>query len=330
MPRTRGGGCRRGRTHTVNPNAKTPEFFDYDRSFPCGPSFIAASTACSLVMVLVLSAGCRKKESTPQPVLPRLTPNVTLHDVTFRSAALNREIQYRVVAPSIVAPGQKLQVVYLLHGGGGGFRDWSNYSDVARYAESGLVLVMPEGNSSYYTNAVDPPQDRYEDYIVGDLIADVESKYPVAPGRSNRAIIGVSMGGFGAVKLALRHPDLFVFAGGISPAIDVPRRAFTVKRLQQSRHYNSIFGSSASQSRHDNDPFVLVRIANPDAVPYLFLTCGTQEGLLPSNSDFAALLEARHFRHEFHTAPGGHDWNQWNAWLPSLFQSLVDHMHSKG
>jgi putative tributyrin esterase len=233
---------------------------------------------------------------------------------------------YRVVLPVSVASGQKLPVVYLLHGGGGGFRDWTNDSDVARFAESGLLLVMPEGGSSYYTNAVDPPQDRYEDYIVGDLISDVESRFPTATGRSNRAIVGVSMGGFGAVKIALRHPELFAFVGGLSSAIDVPRRAFSFKRLQQSRHYNAIFGSSGSQGRRDNDPFVLARSANPDSAPYFFLTCGEQEGLLPSNREFAALLAQRHFRSEFHTVPGGHDWNQWNAWLPSLFRSLAEHM----
>jgi putative tributyrin esterase len=223
-----------------------------------------------------------------------------------------------------------LAVVYLLHGGGGGFREWSNNSDVARFAESGLFLVMPEGDSSYYTNAVDPPRDRYEDYIVTDLISDVESRFSVATGRSNRAIVGISMGGFGAVKLALRHPDLFIFAGGISSAIDVPRRAFSIKRLQQSRHYKSIFGSSGSQTRRDNDPFVLVRTANPEAAPYFFLTCGEQEGLLPANREFAMLLAQRHFRDEFYTVPGTHDWNQWNAWLPSLFRSLAEHMNPKG
>ena len=239
-------------------------------------------------------------------------------------------MQYRVVLPVSVPPGQKLPIVYLLHGGGGGFRDWTTDSDVAHFAESGLVLVMPEGGSSYYTNAVDPPQDRYEDYIVRDLISDVESRFPVATGRSNRAIVGISMGGFGAVKLALRHRELFIFAGGISSAIDVPRRAFSIRRLQQSRHYNSIFGPSGSQTRRDNDPFVLVRSAKPEDAPYFFLTCGEQEGLLPANREFAALLEARHFRHEFDTAPGSHDWNQWNAWLPSLFRSLAEHMNPKG
>jgi putative tributyrin esterase len=278
-----------------------------------------------LIVLLVLSLSCTKKEAQ-RPDNPRLTPNVTFRDITFRSAALNRDMQYRVILPVNTPTEHKLQVVYLLHGGGGGFRDWSNYSDVARFVEPSLLLVMPEAGESYYTNTVDPPQDRYEDYIVQDLISDVEARFPVAAGRSNRAIVGLSMGGFGAVKLALRHPDLFVFAGGLSSAIDVPRRAFTIKRLEQSRHYQAIFGPVGSQTRRDNDPFVLARTANAELAPYLFLTCGEQEGLLPSNREFAALLSQHHFHYEFHTVPGGHDWNQWNSWLSTLFKSLSEHM----
>ena len=152
-------------------------------------------------------------------------------DVTFHSASLSRDMPYRVILPAKIAEGKKLPVIYLLHGGGGSYRDWTNYSDVAQYAERGLILVMPEGNSSYYVNSADHPQDRYEDYIVHDLIADVENRFPAATGRSNRAIAGVSMGGFGAVILALKHPDLVVFAGGMSSALDVPTRAFSVKRI---------------------------------------------------------------------------------------------------
>ena len=278
-----------------------------------------------LVVPLALSLSCKKKEA-PEPDNPRLTPNVTFRDITFRSVALNRDMQYGVISPSNTPPGKRLQVVYLLHGGGGGFRDWSNDSDVARSVTPGLLLVMPEGGESYYTNAVDPPQDRYEDYIVQDLISDVEARFPVAAGRLNRAIVGLSMGGFGAVKLALRHPDLFVFAGGLSSAIDVPRRAFAIKRFHQSRHYQSIFGPLGSQTRRDNDPFVLARTANPELAPYFFLACGEQEGLLPSNREFAALLAQRHFHYEFHTARGGHDWNQWNSWLPALFKSLSEYL----
>lgn len=252
-----------------------------------------------------------------------------MRDVTFHSATLGRDMQYRVIFPNNISVGQKLPAIYLLHGGGGGFRDWSNYSDVARFAEQRLILIMPEGHDSYYTNSATRPQDRYEDYIASDLISDVESKFPVAAGRQNRAIVGVSMGGFGAVKLALHHPELFVFAAGLSPAVDVPTRPFSVKRPLQWRHHRSIFGPQDGQVQRDNDPFVLVRSADPAKVPYLFLSCGEQEGLLPANRKFAFLLQQRHVGYEFHAVPGGHDWNQWNEQLASCFQSLLAHLNPK-
>jgi putative tributyrin esterase len=281
-----------------------------------------------LVASLLASIACNKKEEV-KPDQPRLTPKVSLRDVTFRSAALNRDMTYRVILPATIPDGEKLPAVYLLHGGGGNFRDWSNYTDVAHYAERGLVLIMPEGNDSYYMNSFERPQDRYEDYVVNDLITDVEGKFPVSPGRPNRAIVGVSMGGFGAVKLALSHPEMFAFAGGISPAIDVPSRPFSIKRPLQWRHHSSIFGPWGSQARRNNDPFVLARGADPARTPYFFLTCGDQEGLLPANRSFAGLLAQRRFRYEFHTVPGGHNWDQWDKRLPSLFERLLDYINRK-
>jgi len=225
--------------------------------------------------------------------------------------------------------GSQLPVVYLLHGGGGNFRDWSNNSDVARFAERGLILVMPEGDESYYTNSAEHPQERYEDYIVNDLIADVEKRFPAAANRANRAIVGISMGGFGAVKIALHHPELFTFVGGLSSAIDVPSRPFSFTRIGQWSHQRAIFGPWDSATRHENDPFALARKADVDAAPYFYLTCGEPEGLLPTNHRFANLLEQRHFRHEFHVVSGGHDWNQWNAGLDNLFGSLLEHMGTR-
>jgi putative tributyrin esterase len=265
---------------------------------------------------------------------PRLLPGVTMSDVTFSSTALQREMHYRVLMPeasqSQIAGGRRLPVVYLLHGGGGTFRDWSNYSDVAKYAAGGLLLVMPQGDYSYYTNAVMRPQDRYEDYIVKDLPADVERRFPARMDRDGRAIAGVSMGGFGAAKLALHHPEKYAFAGALSAAIDAPRRRFTWRRLSQSRSYQEMFGADGSDPRRANDPFLLVANADPKTMPYLYLTCGRQEGLLGPNREFAALLQRYKIAHEFHDVPGGHDWNQWNAQLPGLFESLRRHWASPG
>lgn len=283
-----------------------------------------AALAFALFVILAIALACHKQA---QPVVghPRLTAGVRLQDVTFHSESLGRDMPYRVILPAAIPANSKLPVIYLLHGGGGGFHDWSNYSDVVQYASRGLILVMPEGESSYYVNAVKRPADRFEDYIVKDLIADVEHRFPVAPDREHRAIVGNSMGGFGAVVLSLKHASLFVFAGGLSSALDVPTRPFSVKRIGQYREHSAIFGDRGSQTRRDNDPYTLARNVDPASVPYLFFTCGDQEGLLPANKKFAAILQSRGFRHEFHFISGGHDWNQWNSRLPALFESLQAH-----
>jgi len=277
------------------------------------------------ICVLLFLAACTKKAEV-RPDHPRLTPNVRMQDVTFHSASLNRDMQYRVILPRMIPNQQKLPVVYLLHGNGESYQAWSNNSDVAKFAEPGLILVMPEGKASYYTNAVARPEDRYEDYIVKDLIADVESKFPAASQGGKRAIVGISMGGYGAIKLALVHPELFEFAGGMSPAIDVPSRR-VIRRWGQWRAHRAIFGPWDGEVQHKNDPFVLVGTVEPKKVPYIFLSCGEQEGLLPSNRKFARLLGAGHFQFESDFGPGSHDWNQWNGRLPKLFQILTKQMN---
>jgi putative tributyrin esterase len=278
---------------------------------------------------LLLFSGCHTAQMA-LPDHPRSAPGVAMQNVTFHSAALNRDMPYRVYLPAKIPAGKKLPVLYLLHGNGGSFRNWSNYSDVAQYAaqdkSGGLILVMPDGESSYYMNAAEKPADKYEDYLVNDLISDVESRFPAEKGRESRAIIGVSMGGFAAVKLALSHPGLFCFTGAISPAIDVPSRKFSWRRASQWDRFKTIFGPMNSKSRRDADPFILVQSANPAATPYIYITAGEQEGLLDPIQRFAALLKKRGFSYEFHTKPGGHDWDEWDAQIPGCFQVLLSHL----
>lgn len=253
-----------------------------------------------------------------------------MHDITFFSPALNRNMPYRVYLPAKLVAGRKLPVVYLLHGRNGGFRDWSNYSDVGRYAapenSAGLILVMPEGAASYYMNAVKKPQDKYDTYIVNDLISDVQTRFPAANTRDGRAIIGISMGGFAAIKFALCRPDLFGYVAAFSPSVDILHRRFNPKRLGEWWRVRNIFGPSDSATRRESDPFLLVKSANPTQTPYLYLTAGEQEPLLEPIRRFADLARERHFNSEFHIKPGAHDWTQWDTQIPACFDSLRDHL----
>jgi putative tributyrin esterase len=235
-----------------------------------------------------------------------------------------RDLLFAGARPQLTT--RKLPAVYLLHGCGTSFRDWSNYSDVGAYSAKGLILVMVDGGCSYYMNAALSPGDKYEDYFVHDVIGDAESRLPILRGRESRAVVGVSMGGFAAVKLSLTRPDLFAFSGAISPAIDVPSRGFTLRRWAQSTRFRGIFGPSGSEARLRSDPYILVKSADPSQTPYLYITAGEQESLLPPIRRFVTLLKERKFSYEFHTKPGGHDWDEWDAQIPGCFESVLEHI----
>lgn len=91
----------------------------------------------ALTAAVFMSAGCSRRQDT-RPDHPRLTGNVTMQDVVFASTSLERKVTYRAIVPATISNGKRLPVVYLLHGGGGDFREWSNDSDVSHFAENGL------------------------------------------------------------------------------------------------------------------------------------------------------------------------------------------------
>jgi len=278
---------------------------------------------CLILVASFFLSSCHHSSS---PDHPRIAPGVTMQDVTFYSASLARQMPYRVLFPPNLPPTERLPVVYLLHGGGNDFRAWSNDSDVSRYALKGLIFVMPEGDESYFMNEVGSPREKYEDYITKDLVADVENRFPARTDRAGRAIIGISMGGFAAVKYAFSHPELFAFVGALSPSIDVPFRHYNLRRLGQWWKFRTIFGPAGSEERAARDPSTLIRTANAQAIPFIYLTAGRQEPLLGPDRQFAALLKRYGINYEFHTEPGGHDWSQWNAQIPGCFTSLLQHL----
>ncbi len=281
-----------------------------------------SATALALVLLCTFLTACKKAE-VPLLDHPQIAAGSRMEDVSFTSASMGREMKYRVFLPASIAPGTKFPVVYLLHGCGGDVRDWSNYSQVSEYAAKGYILVMPAEECSYYINSQANPEDKYEDYTTRDLIADVESRFPAKTERENRAVVGVSMGGYGAITSALVHPEIYSFVGAISPAVDVPSRKFSWQHYWQSKRFESIFGPNGSAQRNARDPFKLVESAEPNSTPYIYMTAGEQEAMYTSIKRFAEKLKARNFQYEFHTKPGGHDWNEWNKEIPGCMKELT-------
>jgi len=185
---------------------------------------------------------------------------------------------------------------------------------------------MPDGDFSYYTNAKHKFQSRWEDAITQDLTDDVEYRFPVLQGREHAGVAGISMGGYGAVKLALKHPDRYSFAGSISGALDITRRTGSLKRWGQTLRIWNIFGVSAA-ARRDEDVFNLLSSTKGAQSIVWFESCGKEDPLFSVNQWFARDLIANGANVRTVTTPGGHDWNSWNVALPKLFEMAEKTLH---
>jgi len=238
---------------------------------------------------------------------------------------MDRDMVYRVILPDALPTDEKLPVVWLLHGAGSTYRDWSNGSNIAELAHHGLILVMPDAGNSYYVNSATNKKFRDEDYLIDDVIPDARRRFPASSDRDQNAIVGISRGGFGAAVIALRHPQLFSFAAGMSSAIDMAERSFRWRAPSASFGIRDTFGPMGSDTRKANDPYkLIVNLHQP--MPFFYFTCGQQESLLEPNERFAAQLQKRGIPSEFHTLPGGHNWDQWDRQLPGLEASLLQHL----
>jgi S-formylglutathione hydrolase FrmB len=251
-------------------------------------------------------------------------------DESFQSAALGRAMKYRVLVPqSYEASQQRYPVLYLLHGLDGDHTDWTTRTNLAEYTRTlPLIIVMPDGGNSWYTNAVGVPADRYEDYILTDLQLDVVRKYRTINSRYGRAIAGLSMGGYGALKMALKRPAAFAVAGSFSGAFSITREDGIGARLNATdrERIQGIYGAADGPARRENDVYALAASAKPGATPYLYVDCGTTDVLLEDNRQAIAAISKARLAYEYHEVPGAHSWDYWDRRIREFLPVLMSRM----
>jgi putative tributyrin esterase len=147
------------------------------------------------------------------------------------------------------------------------------------------------------------------------LIPEIEKKYRTLSNRDERAVAGLSMGGFGALKFGLKYPDKFVLAGSFSGALGAAE--ITEKQFPGAigKTINGIFGPVDSVTRRSNDIFAIIRSLTPErmkTIPFIYLDCGTEDFLFQNNREFVNLLIEKKVPHEFRELPGAHDWKYWD------------------
>jgi putative tributyrin esterase len=273
-----------------------------------------------LLVLLIVCFGCRSAD--PPPTVSRIASDgsVSVSDVRFFSQNIKGLLWYRVIVPK-VSPSEKLPVLYMLHGINSGPVEIMDRSAVANLASTHrLIVVMPEGGFSYYVNAKHRWRSRWEDAITRELMPDVEMRFPVLRGREHTGIAGISMGGYGAVSLALKHPELYAFAGAMSGPYDITRRRASLRRWGQTWRIWTIFGFRAS-ARRDEDVFDLLKGSTGSREIRWFDSCGETDPLLVFNQRFAKQLHEQGAAVDVVETLGGHDWQSWDEAIPKLFAS---------
>jgi S-formylglutathione hydrolase FrmB len=241
--------------------------------------------------------------------------------------SLGRTMKISVLLPSNYDSSRHYPVLYLLHGYSGNNADWSTRTKLSVYVKGmPLIVVMPDAENSWYVDSYTEPRDKFEDYIVNDVPYYIRRLYSVDTTR--QAIAGLSMGGYGALVLALRHPGEFRFAGSLSGALSIPRAVNDSSRQPEGALAPSLrkaFGEQQNDFRNEHDVFFLYREVPRDSFPYLYMATGIQDGyrtFLPAQRAFTDLLRNYGAPYEYHEVPGGHDWQLWDREIQPLLKRL--------
>lgn len=272
-------------------------------------------SACCIF--LLLNGIATLSQTVPRGEKPRAK------DFVFHSPSLDRDMPYRVLLPAKYEDGGRFPVLYLLHGVYGDYKNWDTMTGLENYAKNlAFIIATPDAGDSWYTNSATIPADKFEDYIARDFVSEIDARFRTIRDRHGRAIAGLSMGGYGALKLALKYPQLFAFAGSLSGALnaaqnlDALRADFRNKLLE-------VYGNEGSRTRAENDVLVLLNARHADPYSYFYLACGTDDFFLDSDRAFVQQLSSKKLAYEYHETPGGHTWEYWDRELQPLLGAVM-------
>ncbi len=248
---------------------------------------------------------------------PGESPSILLRDQKIQSKILGREVLFNIYLPkNYLTYGGPWKTLYLLHGATDDHNTWvkedrgrlEEYADrfFSENSEKKRIIVVPDAKLTWYRNNTNGEKERYEDFMVQELIPEIESKYRCASGRENRAVAGLSMGGYGSLLWTLHHPDLFSSCYAISAAV----KDYDEENTPKQELENNIFYLA------DNFPEQYKETTR------FFLDCGDDDTLLYGNVSLYRRMIENRFSVELRVRNGAHNWDYFSTALPSVFDFI--------
>ena len=247
-------------------------------------------------------------------LIPQALGAANLDIIKVRSESMNKDIDVSVVLPDNYG-ARRLPTVYLLHGFGDtnlvGYLGRTNIRQLAD--QLGIIVVIPDGDTSWYFDSPVDPTYRYETFVASELVNYIDKNYLTLARRERRAVTGLSMGGHGALYLAIRHQDTFGAAGSMSGGVDF-------RPFPDNWNIKLRLGEYKSHKENWEKNTVIAQLPLlKDGTLQLIIDCGTEDFFFQVNTQLHEALAKQGIHHEFTTRQGSHSWDYWR-------RSIRDHM----
>lgn len=245
-----------------------------------------------------------------------------------RAPHLRIPLRCEVFMPQVPGGGvpRGLPVVVLLHGGGGHAADFRALGVADLATRHRMILVAPEGDTTAFLDAALDQGDQPARALREGLIQALEKRFFISRERRNRAILGVSLGGYAALREGLTHPEAFGFVASLSGAVEWPQWGpLEVGCLPAPMQalYRRAFGEPEDPARLRFDLFQRLKSLGPAApMPFIHLACGTEDLFLSGNRMLAGDLERLGLPHRLRMSPGGHDSAYWKPQLAAALEAF--------
>lgn len=244
--------------------------------------------------------------------------------VNIYSNVLEMEVMLNVILPqqtkksfgtNSVGSTKDVPVLYLLHGMNGNHSVWQRRTAIERYvADRGLAVIMPSTDLGWYT---DTTYDmNYWTFISEELPEICHELFPqLTIKREKTFAAGLSMGGYGALKLGLRKPEKFAAVASLSGALALAESVDGLLELRDRKYWEGIFGPLEALKNSENDLIYLIEQLKSADAPRVFVACGTEDPLHSANTYAVEKMEEQGFDVTFEDGPGAHDWIFWDSWI---------------
>ncbi|MES1226492.1 MAG: alpha/beta hydrolase-fold protein, partial [Bacteroidota bacterium] len=268
-----------------------------------------------------------------------------LETQTIQSKVLGKNVNYTVYLPADYSTSQRTYpVVYLLHGFTDDNTGWLQFGEINRYADKAIadgtippmIIVMPNADSSFYINSYDG-KENYEDFFVNEFMPAVEKEFRIKAEKKYRGVAGLSMGGYGTLTYALKHPDLFVAAAPFSAAVWDDDAITTMQEATYDNVIGKLFGKGLkgknrlTKTWYDNAILKIVADKSVDDLKKVryWIDCGDDDFLIKGNCLLHIALTEKKVPHEFRVRDGAHNWTYWRTGITDALQFIGDSFHQK-